>query len=561
MSIGNFGIISPLKVLKSIIQPWAVKPLSIHIKAIYDPTGPGDNKMVKAIENYFDVKFSRTMEEFLTTEGLDFILNLYSNDKVLVPGNIPVIEGFAAEIIWEYITRIEELSIQREIFYQALNSAIEGIQIADAQGTEIFVNDAFLKITKLKPEDRLGKSVFEVSPDGGLAWVLQNKSAVKHIRNHPKGTNVELLSNAAPIIINGNFYGAVSVMQDITDLIQLSKELEKSKGIVDYLNKKVGHLATAKYFFKDIIGCSSKIKEIVNIAQKVANGNQAILIQGESGTGKEIFAHAIHNASNRRFNPFIAVNCAAIPEQLLESEFFGHEKGAFTGANTRKLGMFELAHTGTLFLDEIGDMNLSLQSKLLRVLQEREFLRVGGITPIKVDVRIIAATNRNLLQLVQEGKFREDLFYRLNVINLVIPPLRERLEDLPLLAEHFINKINKRLGKSIRGVSKDAIKVLREYKWPGNVRELENVFERAILLCQGDIIQAWDLCLPGTHTVKNPPAEDDEKEKIKFYLLKYGCSVAGKKEVARQLKMSLATLYNKIKQYQLEDFYIRNPKL
>ncbi|MDK2909426.1 MAG: sigma-54 dependent transcriptional regulator, acetoin dehydrogenase operon transcriptional, partial [Bacteroidales bacterium] len=266
--------------------------------------------------------------------------------------------------------------------------------------------------------------------------------------------------------------------------------------VINLVNKYTG--SHARFSFDDIIALSPTMIELVEYAKKIADSPSSVLITGESGTGKEVFAQSIHQASSRKDAGFVAINCGAISPTLIESELFGYEEGAFTGARKGgRPGKFELADKGTLFLDEIGEMPPEMQVKLLRAIQEGRITRVGGQKEIPVDVRIIAATNRNLLQLVQEGKFREDLFYRLNVINLVIPPLRERLEDLPLLAEHFINKINKRLGKSIRGVSKDAIKVLREYKWPGNVRELENVFERAILLCQGDIIQAWDLCLPG----------------------------------------------------------------
>lgn len=561
------GLIIPLTRLKTVMKPWARKPFTLNVKALYDPEGTTDPDLVQEIEGYFGIKVSPGIEEFCNSRDLELVLNLYgqkrSIDEDLQRLNIrgiPVIAGVAAEILWQYIVALEDLSIQQEVFFQALNSTVEGIQMADSQGIVVFVNDAFLNITNLRREDRLGKSVFEVSPDGGLAYVLEHKRSVKHLRNHPKGTNTELVSNAAPIFIHGNFYGAVSVMQDVTEIIYLSKELEKSKGMVDYLNRKVRHLTLAKYTFEDIVSSSGLMQEVKKIAKKAAAGDQHVLIQGESGTGKEMFAHAIHNASSRRSKPFIPLNCAAIPEQLLESELFGHEKGAFTGANTRKIGMFELAHTGTLFLDEIGDMSLSLQSKLLRVLQDEVFWRVGGNTPIKVDVRIIAATNRNLPQMVREGKFREDLFYRLNVINISIPPLRERLEDLPLLAEVLIAKISKRTGKKIKGLSREALQALKKYRWPGNVRELENVLERAILLCPGDIIQVQDLCLPETRDKKGDPIEIDEKEKIRSCLLKYGCSVEGKRKTARELNMSLATLYNKIKLYQLKDFYIRTPK-
>jgi len=559
MAIDGLGIIILLKDLKTIMQPWMKEPFSLSIRSILDTTGLQNCELVNNVESYFGIKVSRSIEEFCSTKGLKLILNFFPKDIKLStllyrikPETVSLLDGPAAQMVWDQIVKLEKITIQKEIFFQALNSTIEGIQIANAQGTEIFVNTAFLEITNLKPEDRLEKYVFDVSPDGGLAHVIKNKSSIKNIRNHPKGTNVELISNAAPILINGNYFGAVSVMQDIT-------ELQKSREAVTYLNKKVASLSTAKYSFKDIIGNCNLIQRAIVMAEKVAQVDLTVLIQGESGTGKEIFAHAIGNASVRKSGPFISVNCAAIPEQLLESEFFGHEKGAFTGANTRKLGMFELADKGTLFLDEIGDMNLNLQSKLLRVLEEKEFLRVGGTTSIKVDVRIIAATNRELLALIQEGKFRADLFYRLNVINITIPPLRERLEDLRLLTYFLIEKIKKRIGKNIIGISEDALEVLKEYRWPGNVRELENVIERASVFCQGDTIQLSDIFLPQAFnaaiSIKNT-----EEEKITALLMEYGCSVEGKKEVARILNISLATLYNKIKLHGLDNFYLRTPK-
>ncbi len=238
-----------------------------------------------------------------------------------------------------------------------------------------------------------------------------------------------------------------------------------------------------------IIGEDEKMKALMRMIERVANSDVTVLIQGESGTGKELFARAIHTISNRREFPYIRMNCAAIPETLMESELFGYEKGAFTGAVASKPGKFELADKGTILLDEIGEMPLHLQAKLLRVLQEKEIDRLGGRQTVKVDTRVIATTNRNLAKEVKEGRFREDLFFRLNVLPLYIPPLRERRDDIPLLARHFLAKFNKRIGKSIRAISDPAMSLLMEYSWPGNVRELENCILRAAILCDGDIIE------------------------------------------------------------------------
>lgn len=243
-----------------------------------------------------------------------------------------------------------------------------------------------------------------------------------------------------------------------------------------------------KYSFHNLIGKSKKIREIFSLIEKIAPTNSTVLLTGESGTGKELVARAIHYSSLRKDQPFVSINCGALPESLLESELFGHVKGSFTGAYTDKKGLFETAHKGTILLDEISEMSLWMQVKLLRVLQERKIRRVGGTDEKEVDVRIIASTNVDLSEKIREGKFREDLYYRLNVIRINLPPLRERKEDIPLLIEHFIKIYNQRTGKNIRGVKEDALKILESYYWPGNVRELENCIERAVVLETSDFI-------------------------------------------------------------------------
>jgi len=254
----------------------------------------------------------------------------------------------------------------------------------------------------------------------------------------------------------------------------------------------------------EILGESHAIREAIAVARKAAAANSTVLLLGESGTGKEVFAQAIHRWSDRREKPLVVVNCVALSEHLLESELFGHEKGAFTGAHQAKKGKFELAHGGTVFLDEIGDMPPGLQAKLLRVLQDHNFERVGGTKPIRADLRVIAATNRDLDQAAKEGRFREDLFYRLNVVRITLPPLRERKEDLAVLAPYLVAKFAAETKKTVRGVSSQAMARLQAHTWPGNVRELANVIERAVVLCSGDHLQLEDLALP--HLVNSPAA-------------------------------------------------------
>ncbi|MFH1093820.1 MAG: sigma-54 dependent transcriptional regulator [Candidatus Omnitrophota bacterium] len=258
-------------------------------------------------------------------------------------------------------------------------------------------------------------------------------------------------------------------------------------------NKLLKEELGRNFKLEEIIGSSGKMMEVFEIIKKVTSTDVTVLIQGESGTGKELAARAIHYNSGRSNEPFIKVNCAAIPEGVLESELFGHEKGAFTDAGSRKTGRFEAADKGTIFLDEIGDMSLAMQAKILRVLQEKEFERVGSTEVVKVDVRIIAATNKDLFRAVKEEQFREDLFYRINVVSINLPPLREKREDIPLLFEHFMHKFNKEFNKSIEHISLEAMELLMKYPWPGNVRELQNALQRAIILSEGKMITNKDL--------------------------------------------------------------------
>ena len=315
-----------------------------------------------------------------------------------------------------------------------------------------------------------------------------------------------------------------------------------------------------------IIGRSSRMQEITANIQKVAPTNATALIHGESGTGKELFARAIHYLSNRKDAPFIAINSAAIPRELLESELFGYEKGAFTGADARKLGKLELADKGTVFLDEIGDMDLALQAKMLRVLQEQVIERVGGNKPIKIDVRVVAATNKDIENAVKEKLFREDLFYRLNVFPITIPPLRERRDDIPLLAQNFLNKFSAEVRKGPLTISDEAMEILLKSPWKGNVRELENVIERAVIYADGGVIRARDLGISESsivdalcenvpmdgplHAVAEAATRIAESRRIRQVLKQTG---GNKSRAAEVLQVSYKTLLTKIKDYQLEE--------
>ena len=314
---------------------------------------------------------------------------------------------------------------------------------------------------------------------------------------------------------------------------------------------------TRQYRFRDLVSKNPRMAEIFDLVREIASQRSTVLLQGDSGTGKELVARAIHFSGDRGERPFVAVSCAALAETLLESELFGHEKGSFTGALAQRKGKFEMADGGTVFLDEIGDISPKLQVDLLRVLQERRFFRVGGTTEIAVDVRVIAATHRDLAADVREGRFRDDLYYRLNVINIHIPPLRERIEDVPLLAQEFLDRLAHELGREVSGISEEALRLLMDHDWPGNVRELENAVERALVTCKSGVLGAPDFAFlsrkaaaPGGGASLPPglTLQEMEKDYIAATLARLSGNV---KAAAEALGIDRSTLYEKIKRYEI----------
>lgn len=326
---------------------------------------------------------------------------------------------------------------------------------------------------------------------------IDGLETLKHIKEIDDKATVIIVSALSDIksAVNSIKKGAADFVSKPFDLEELTTVIENAlnRKKLEMENLYLKTALSEKTSYGSLIGKSLVMKRIFELVDTVAKSNSSILITGESGTGKELVAQAIHQKSLRRESPFVAVNCAAIPDNLFESELFGHERGAFTGAVERRIGKFEMAHTGTLFLDEIGCMPTNLQSKLLRAIQENKIERIGGTKPIEVDVRIVSATNQDLTQAIQDKNFREDLFYRLNVIPVHLPPLRERKEDIPLLIYHFLKRFNEELKKNIKSISKEAEQVLVNYNWPGNVRELSNVIERAVVLCQKEEIAGQGL--------------------------------------------------------------------
>ena len=336
--------------------------------------------------------------------------------------------------------------------------------------------------------------------------------------------------------------------------IQGAIETSKTKREVNVLRRRVREAGGTGEF----IGLSRAMKEVFGLIEKVAPSKASVVITGQSGTGKEMVARAVHNASPRREKPFIAINCSAIPPTLLESEIFGYERGAFTGADQRRLGCFELADGGTLFLDEVGEIHPDLQAKFLRVLEEERLRRLGGKNEVTVDVRVIAATNRDLKEQIRTGQFREDLYFRLNVFNIQLPPLRDRPEDIPSLVDHFVRRFARDGGKKIRGVTPQALRRLSDYRWPGNIRELRNCVERAVLLCDGD--QIGESHLPSEVMEKDGEAalrlplglklRDMDRAYIEATIVRFG---GNKAKSAQALGISEKTLYNKLHRYAAED--------
>lgn len=365
-----------------------------------------------------------------------------------------------------------------------------GIIVVDAEGKVVLFNRTYEEFLGIKREEVIGKHVTEVIENTRMHIVVKTGKPEIGWRQRIKGQ--DMIVQRIPIKIDGQIVGAVGqvMFRDIEEVRELASRLNLLESKIEYYERELKSLKSSKYTFENIIGKSHAIENAKILAMKAAETNATVLLIGESGTGKEIFAHAIHYASSRRYKPFVRVNCAAIPKELLESELFGYEPGAFTGASRHgKPGKFELAHHGTLFLDEVGDMSPEMQAKVLRVLEEKEMERIGGIRPIKVDFRLIAATNQNLDSLVRKKQFRLDLYYRLNVFSIYLPPLRERREDIPLLVRHFVREICEEQGRGEISINPSVMEIFLSYPWPGNVRELRNVIERAVAISGGKEIR------------------------------------------------------------------------
>ncbi|MFZ5642045.1 MAG: sigma 54-interacting transcriptional regulator [Bacillota bacterium] len=468
------------------------------------------------------------------------------------------------------ITRLAEeiagLRETRTLLEAIINATQDAISVVDENGLGIMINPAYSRLTGLTEEDVLNKPATVDIAEGESMHlrVLRTRRPVKNMLMKVGPAHREVLVDAAPIIVNGVLKGSIAVIHDVSDLRRLSKELAQANQLIRHLK--------AKYTFDDIIAVSQVMQVTVEQARRAAATPATVLLYGESGTGKELFAHSIHQAGDRSRETFIRVNCAAIPETLLESELFGYIEGAFTGARRGgHKGYFAEADGGTIFLDEVGEINLAVQAKLLRVLQEKEIIPVGASRPAQVNVRIISATNTNLDTLVKRGRFREDLYYRLNVVPIHIPSLRQRSEDIPLLSNFLLRKINQEYGRSIDRISPEAMNILCSYKWPGNVRELENVLGRAVInMRSGDkTVEAEHIPpLPQKTAAPSAPSGGElvklgneetslseihagwEKELLRQLLDNTG---GNRTRTAGLLKISVRQLYNKLKKHGLTD--------
>ncbi|MBI9010752.1 MAG: sigma 54-interacting transcriptional regulator [Clostridiales bacterium] len=386
----------------------------------------------------------------------------------------------------------EEMKIEMEMIDEFIEEAYEGMVIVDGNG--IITKFKYEKVLGIKESDALGKHVTEVIETTRLPQVL--KSGKSEIGDIQKINGHDMVTARIPIERNGVIIGAIGTImfKDVMEVNYMSDYIKTIKSQMNKYKREIKRMNQAKYTFGDIITQDYHMMYIIDTAKRASTSQSTICLVGESGTGKEYFAHAIHNTSQRKFGTFVQINCGAIPSNLMESELFGYESGAFTGASSSgKIGKFELANGGTIFLDEIGTMPLEMQAKLLRVLEEREFERIGGNEKVEVDVRVISATNEDLKELVLQGKFREDLYYRLDVVSLNIPPLRSRHGDIKLLSQHLLKSFQASYDSCPDKFSVEVLTRLESYCWPGNVRELRNVVESAVNMAKGHVINVRDL--------------------------------------------------------------------
>jgi len=447
-----------------------------------------------------------------------------------------------------------------EIIKQILE-VIDTVLVTDRDGIIVFINKNYARILGIEPEMAIGKYVQEIIPASRMHIVAESgQEEIGSVFQLKNGQT--MVCNRIPIKKDDTVIGVVAIttFKKMDELSTLLEQVNRLNIEIHHYKKELRELRGAKYSIDNIIGNTPEIVKLKRLIANVAQTKSTALIVGETGTGKELFAHSIHDLSPRRHKPLVRLNCAAIPENLLESELFGYEEGAFTGAKKEgKPGKFEMANSGSLFLDEINQLPLFMQSKLLRVIQEKEIERVGGLSSKTIDVRLICASNQNLLEMVKNGSFREDLYYRINVVEISIPPLRERLDDLELIVNYLIDKINKEQGLYIKGVDRAVLELFHSYQWPGNVREVEHALERAANTILTGTLQlehfnfmrisqkeTMNDCVVSTHL------EDIKVKAEKEAIMKALVEAKGNKKLASDmLKIDRSVLYDKIRKYNI----------
>ncbi|WP_033542358.1 sigma-54 interaction domain-containing protein [Planococcus sp. CAU13] len=492
------------------------------------------------------------------------------NGLKIVTSRFPMIDEYGEIIgafavfqdITEVVSLAEEITDLKEIqtMLQAIiQSSDDAISVVDENGYGLLVNPAYSRLTGLQMDDVIGKPASADISEGESMHLraLQTRKPVRGVNLKVGPANREVIVNVAPIIVNNILKGSVGVIHDTTEIRGLMKELDRARSIIRTLE--------SKYTFDDIIGLSPEMQLSLQQAKLAAQTPVTVLLRGESGTGKELFAHAIHSASDRKFNKFVRVNCAALSEELLESELFGYEEGALQGVKSGgKKGLFEEANNGSIFIDEIGELSPSIQSKLLRVLQEHETLRIGGTKPVPVNVRVIASTNANMEKALLDGTFREDLYYRLNRMPILIPPLRSRKQDIPRIVERLLMKLNQEYGRNVETITEKALQLLRMYDWPGNVRELENVLSRAMIFMNNNEnvldVQYIPLNMIKAAEAKTEVAIDsgsplqEQLDTVERGILQKALEShkGNKSKTAKSLDISLRTLYYKLEKFGLD---------
>jgi PAS domain S-box-containing protein len=437
--------------------------------------------------------------------------------------------------------------------------AYDGVMVVDQDGIITRITKAYCRFLNVKQEEAIGKHCTEVLPNSRMHIVAQ--TGVAEVGEPMSIQGKEALVMRLPLRENGKLVGAVGkvMFRDVQELRTLAEKLDLLENKIKFYERELEHYQKYRYTFRSIVGNSPAIVRAKALAEKAAHGKSTVLLLGESGTGKELFAHAIHAASSRNKNPFVRVNCGAIPAELLESELFGYEEGAFTGAKKGgKIGKFEAANGGTIFLDEIGDLPLAMQAKVLRVLQEKEVERVGSNRIQQLDIRVIAATHRDLEKMVASGEFRRDLYYRLNVFTIIIPPLREREGDIGLLSDYLLGKIERELGSPPKVLDKRVEELFNLYSWPGNVRELQNALERALNVAEGHKIFIRDLPLylqdlEGGQKLKvlQPLALEIAEAERRAILKALELTSGNKAKAAEILGIHRTNLYRKMEKYGL----------